>query len=715
MKSLELVSDNKIDIANIGPSVARMLMFDIFLINDFEHALLKLQEDGCVWGPAHTSVGQEAVAAGAIAALRKSDKVAGSHRAHHQFLAKVMNYVLPEDWNPCECDLPGEAYEVVRKSMAEIMGLKEGYCGGRGGSMHLRHVPAGVAGTNGIVGGGIPISTGVALAEKLQHTGNIVVCFFGDGAANQGTFHESANMAAIYNLPIIYFIENNMYAVGTAATDACAIPNLADRASAYGMDGFVVDGMDPVAVYNATIQAVERIRRGGSPCIIEAKCYRRYHHAGIRPGSALGYRGKDEEAEWLAREAVFTFPTKLVDAGVMDESEIECLRNKAHELVSAAVDYCTEPGTPREIRAQLWPKPETVSEGLRSDGHEWECVKFSEREDFSEFDVMRYSDAIASVTGRWFEKDDSVFVLGEEVANFGGGAYGATKGLPTKYPDRVINTPISEAGFVGMGCGAALAGMKPIVEIMFGDFALVAADQLFSQIAKTRHMYGGKTDVPLVARTRAAAGCGYGGQHSMDPVALYALFPGWRIVYPSDAFDYIGLFNTAMRSLDPVLIIEHHSLYNQKTPVPKGNLDYFVEFDKARIVGEGDQVTLIAYGAMLGQCVAVREELLRQGVSAEVIDLRTLDLPGIDYDTIGRSIKKTGMAVVVEEAPKSQSIGATIASEIMTRFFDHLDGPVIRVTSEDIPNPVSKVLEEAAIISVDEILSVASAAARRRY
>ncbi|MCL5105348.1 MAG: thiamine pyrophosphate-dependent enzyme [Armatimonadetes bacterium] len=578
----------------ISELVARRMLFDIFLINDFEHAVLHLQEDGCVWGPAHTSVGQEAVAAGVMAALRKTDKITGSHRAHHQFLAKVMDYALPEDWDPCERDMPADAHEVVRRSLAEIMGLADGYCGGRGGSMHLRHVPAGVAGTNAIVAGGVPIATGVALAEKFRGDGNIVVCFFGDGAANQGAFHEAANIAGAWNLPIIYFIENNHYAVATSVRDACAIEDLYRRADPYGMDGLMVDGMDPIAIYGAVSDCTVRLRDGGKPCIIEAKCYRRYHHAGIRVGSALGYRTKEEEAKWLSREPVNTFPKRLIESGLVDESEVECLKLKAKDLVERAVEYCTEPGSPRKVRVGLWPEPESVTDGQRSDGHEWAQVRFKEREDFSDWQQMRFADAISSVTGRWLERDPEAFVMGEEVANFGGGAYGATKGLPMKYPDRVINTPISEAGFVGIGCGAALAGMKPIVEIMFADFALVSADQLFSQIAKTRHMYGGKTDVPLVVRTRVGTGCGYGGQHSMDPTALYAQFPGWRVVYPSDAFDYIGLFNSAMVSLDPVLIIEHQALYNQKYPVPKDDLDYMVSFDKARVAREGEHVSVIS-------------------------------------------------------------------------------------------------------------------------
>ncbi|MFW5842834.1 MAG: alpha-ketoacid dehydrogenase subunit beta, partial [Spirochaetota bacterium] len=323
--------------------------------------------------------------------------------------------------------------------------------------------------------------------------------------------------------------------------------------------------------------------------------------------------------------------------------------------------------------------------------------------------------AIAGVTGRWMEKDDSVIVLGEEVANFGGGAYAATKGLPQKYPERVINTPISEAGFSGTGLGAAMSGLKPVVEIMFPDFALVAADQLFNQIGKARHMYGGTTDLPLIVRSRIATGVGYGGQHSMDPVGLYAAFSGWRIVAPSNAFDYIGLFNTAMHSLDPVVILEHHALYAEKFPVPEGNLDYCIPFGRAAILKEGTDITVATYGSMTGRVLRVAESLAAEGVSVELIDLRTLDLASLDFDTLGTSLAKTGIIATVEEAAGGQAIGRRIASEITERFFDSLDAPPGVITSKDIPNSVSRVLEQAAMIQDDEITDLLTKMARRAW
>jgi len=290
-----------------------------------------------------------------------------------------------------------------------------------------------------------------------------------------------------------------------------------------------------------------------------------------------------------------------------------------------------------------------------------------------------------------------------------------TKGLPQKYPDQVINTPISEAGFTGLALGAAVSGMQPIVEIMYPDFSMVAADQLFNQIAKARHMYGGTTDIPLVARTRIATGCGYGAQHSMSPVGLYALFPGWRMVAPSNAFDYIGLFNTAMVSRDPVLVMEHYSLYGRKFPVPEGDLDYFIPFGRARILREGAEISIIVYGDMGEKLTVLGTELSSRNISAEIIDLRTVDYPGIDYETIGASVQKTGAVLIVEQACRSQSIGARIASEIGERFFDYLDMPTRHLASLDVPLSVSRVLEQEALISDDEILEAAEDMAKRRW
>lgn len=686
------------------------------LIREFEEQLLVLKSSDCVWGPVHSSIGQEALAAATMAGLRPGDSISGSHRAHHQFIAKAFLHAVGPDWDPLSREVPAAGAEVVRRTLAEIMGLRTGYCGGRGGSMHLRSREAGVLGTNAIVGGGIPLATGAAFAEKFLSTGRIVACFFGDGAVNQGSFHEAANLAGLWKLPVIYVVENNLYAVATRSEDACAVSDLSQRAYAYAMDGRIVDGSDVVAIHHAVQSAAEGLRTGtGRPCIIEVKCYRNLHHAGDQLGSAFGYRSREEEAQWRLHDALTGFPRQLERLGLLSPSELATMREAARGCVAEAVAACTTQGTsgltPRD---ELWPDTASVATGARSTGGELDGLPYAEPEQFPETRKMTYVQAISAVTGRWMEMDPTVIAIGEEVANFGGGAYSATRGLPARFPRQVINTPISEAGFVGLACGAAMNGLKPVVEILFPDFALVAADQLFNQIGKARHMYGNTTDLPLLARTRVAIGLGYGGQHSLDPAALFALFPGWRIVAPSNAFDYIGLFNTAMHSRDPVLVIEHHSLYPVEFPVPAGSLDYCVPFGKARIAREGTDVTVLVYGAMCRRVGAAAEVLGAGGVSAEIVDLRTLDLPAIDYGTICASVAKTGALVVIEEAAASQTIGPRIVAELTRRSFDRLDCAPVFLSSRDVPPSVSRVLEDAAIIGNREIIEGIQRAAQRQ-
>jgi 2-oxoisovalerate dehydrogenase E1 component len=249
---------------------------------------------------------------------------------------------------------------------------------------------------------------------------------------------------------------------------------------------------------------------------------------------------------------------------------------------------------------------------------------------------------------------------------------------------------------------------------MFPDFALVAADQLFNQIGKLRHMYNNTTEMPVVVRTRIAIGCGYGGQHSMDPGGLFSLFSGWRIVAPSNSFDYIGLFNSAYTCNDPVLIIEHHGLYGLESTVPKGNLDYFVELGKAKKVKEGKDVTVLCYGFAVNMALQVAQALNPE-INAEIIDLRTISPNDIDYETIGQSLKKTNAMIIVEQAPASMGISNYIINKCQELFFDYLDAPIISVKGKDVPNPVSKVLEASCVPDPEAIKDAITKMAKRQY
>jgi len=689
----------------IDPADLVRMHAHLHLVRAFEETVLDLDGAALVHGPAHISIGQDGGAIGAIAPLRDSDQITGSHRGHHQFLAKALKAVDggAVDWTGA--GVPQNIVTLLRRTLAEILGLADGYCKGRGGSMHLRWEKVGALGTNAIVGGGVPLANGVAWAKKRQGNGDAVFTFLGDGAVNIGAVPESMNLAALWDLPICFFIENNGYAVSTRLDEETREMRLSSRGLAYAIPSFRVDGMNPVAVRLAVEKALGIMRAGGGPVIIEAELYRFFHHGGGIAGSAFGYRSKDEEAEWRARDPLTAMAGELIERKILSADAEAELGRKAKDVMKSVAGALTEQdGNTRKIVSSLWPSPDFCDEGVRGDLSEFRGVRFEELETFGgQIEDTSFIATVSAVMARRMETDERIFCLGEDIHRLKGGTNGATRGLYEKFPDRIIATPIAEQGFTGLAGGVAMEGTyRPVVEHMYPDFGLVAADQLFNQIAKSRFMFGGETAMPLVLRTKVAIGTGYGSQHSMDPAGLYAQWPGWRIVAPSTPFDYVGLMNSALLCEDPVLVIEHVELYASTGPAPADDLDYYIPLGKARIARPGNTFTVLTYLSMVQRAVEQADEL---GLDAEVIDLRSLDRAGIDWQTIGDSIQKTNNVVILEQGPLTVSYGAMLADEIQRRFFDYLDQPVKRIHGGESSPSVSKVLERAAFVGAEEIKS----------
>jgi 2-oxoisovalerate dehydrogenase E1 component len=686
------------------PSRLVGMLEQVLTIRHFEQKLLTLHQEGVVHGPVHASIGQEGAAAGIMSTLSAGDKINGTHRMHHQFLAKALNYVTSQERDPRSADFSDEMNDVVYRTMAEILGLSPGYMGGRGGSMHLKWDECGVLGSNAIVGGNPPHAVGYAFAEKLRESGNIAVTFFGDGAMQNGASYEAMNLAALYNLPIIFFCENNLYAVSTHVSEQTREARLSMRGVGLGVPGVEVDGMDPIAVRAAGKWAKEFIRDRTGPVLIEALTYRFLHQSGPLRGSNLLYRSKEEEADWLKRDPVATLPKKLVSLGILTSNEVDAIDARALKAVDTAAGQLTEIAEDtnrRRIIPSLWPAKETVEYGIRGDLSELAELPRLEIEEVKPEATkeMKFVDAISFITLNNMREDDRIFVLGEDVQHLRGGTAGATRGILEEFPNRLVGTPIAENGFTGLAIGAALNGLRPIVEIMYPDFCLVAADQLFNQAGKVRHMFGGNFSLPLVVRSRVSAGTGYGSQHSMDAAGLFALYPGWRIVTPSTPFDYVGLMNAAIRCNDPVLVVEYQELFQTSGPVPS-DWNYIVPFGKAKIRKPGNDCTVLTYGPMVKKSIDAAEET---GINAEVIDLRTLDPYGLDWDTIGDSIERTGRALIAEQTTRGTSMGAHYAKGIQERFLDWLDHEIVHVSGTNSSPVVSKVLEQAALAGQAEI------------
>jgi 2-oxoisovalerate dehydrogenase E1 component len=697
------ISSTVRDWDQFGANALLRMLNHLHMVRAFEETVLELDGQGLIHGPAHSSIGQDGSAVGAIATLRSTDQVTGSHRGHHQFLAKCLQHVDPTSYDPRKAPLPEPVKTVLYRTLAEILGLADGYCKGRGGSMHLRWVEAGALGTNAIVGGGVPPANGVAWAKKRRGEGDVVFTFFGDGAVNIGAVPESMNLAALWSLPICFFIENNQYAVSTTIAEETRETRLSSRGCAYGIPAFRVDGMDPVAVRIASQMAVDLMRVGKGPTIIEADVYRFFHHGGGLLGSAFGYRTKEEEASWRARDPLARLAKEMIERDWLTKKEDAARRAGAQAAMREIAGRLTEMESgKRRIVPSLWPKPEFRDEGLRGDLSEFNGARFEELETASgKVGEVKFIDVVSTVMGRRMEQDARIFCMGEDIHRLKGGTNGATRGLAARFPDRIIPTPIAEQGFVGLAGGVAMEGTyRPVVEFMYPDFALVAADQVFNQIAKARHMFGGETRMPIVVRTKCGIGTGYGSQHSMDPAGLYAMWPGWRIVAPSTPFDYVGLMNSALHCEDPVLMIEHVALYNTSGTGPLEDFDYFIPLGKAKVVRPGSVFTVLTYSAMTPLAVKAADEM---GIDAEVIDLRSLDRAGLDWETIGASVRKTNNVVMLEQGPLTASYGAMVTDELQRRCFDYLDQPVKRIHGGESSPSVSKVLERAAFVGIEEI------------
>ena len=688
--------------AAADPGLLDSMLTSMALIRAFEEKVLELAGQGLVHGPAHSAVGQEGGAVGSVLAMRGSDQINGSHRAHHQFLAKALHYVAPQGL-ASSAPFSDDVRTIADRTMSEILGLARGYCKGRGGSMHLRWAESGNLGTNAIVGGGVPAAAGAAWAHKRGGTGDVAFTYFGDGAVNIGSVLETMNLAAAWKLPLCFFIENNRYAVSTTVEEATAEPRLSSRGLAFGIPSWKVDGMDPLAVYLATEAAVKAMRAGEGPTIIEVDVYRYFHQNGPLPGSAFGYRTKDEEKAWRARDPIDRVAAEMAARQLIGDEQVASLRARAGALMDEiAAGLIEEHEGKRRIVPSLWPSPDFRDFGVRGDLSELQDVRFVEQEEFAgAIEDKRFVDVVADVMERRMQENEGIVVMGEDVHRLKGGTNGATRGLSTSFPDRVLGTPIAENAFVGLAGGIAMDGrFVPVVEFMYPDFMWVAADQVFNQIGKARHMFGGDGEVPLVLRTKVAMGTGYGSQHSMDPAGIFATAPGWRIVAASTPYDYVGLMNSALRCKDPVLVLEHVDLYNSKGPAPVGDLDYFIPLGKAKRVRTGQHLTVLTYLAMVRPVLDAVEKL---GVDADVIDLRSLDRAGLDWAMIEQSIDKTGSVLIVEQGAIGTSYGGWLAAEIQNRCFDMLDQPVQRVHGGEASPSISKVLEAAACAGADEV------------
>ena len=674
--------------ANQQPPTANSLLERMIVCRQFELLVERLALAGEIRGMAHLGIGQEAVAAGIAPLIGKDDWLNGTYR--NVTLALCL----------------GTPPAVL---LGELLGRAGGLCGGYGGHMHLFDLKRRFLGTDPVVGAPMALGAGAALAIKHLRTAGfqpasgtskgrleacgtdgIAVSLSGEGAFGSGISHEVLNLAKLWSLPVLFVIENNGYAISTP--DAASVATgCVERATSYGIAAGSVDGNDVRAVHRAAAELAQRVRTERSPALLEARTYR---HRGHSKSDTRNYRSKGEEKEWLARDPIFALARALEQEGALTRTVAELSRD-ADATLNKALD---------EARAMPWPVvPQAGSLPVRQNesntGRLEACgTTGTSRLEACTTRTISYRQAINEALADALSGDERIVFFGQDIGVFEG-AYKASAGLLEKFgPRRVVDTPIAELGVCQMLTGAAACGLRPIFEVMFGDFLALCADALVNHASKFRFLSGGSVRVPLIVRAPFGPGNGFGATHSQCVERWFAHVPGLIVAVPSTPEDVKQIYKGALQSDDPVLIFEPISLYANTGPVSDTPV---AALTGARVIAGGSRLTLVTYGRALFAALAAREQLPDPN-QVEIIDLRCLQ--PLDRATILASVNKTGALLVVEDGHKTFGIGGEILATVAEAGI-----PVRRahrLSGADVPVAFSAPLEAAAFPSSPQVLAV---------
>ena len=643
----------------------RKMMF----IREFEQRALDLSTANPpkILGSVHLCAGQEAVPVGALAGLGDSDQVVATYRGHGWALASGLSGV---------------------EVFGEICHRTIGVNGGRGGSAYMMAPDRRFIGENSIVGAGVPIACGVAMANKIKGNGQVVIVSIGDGAFNQGATHEGLAFAAARNLPVLVICENNGWSELTQTSVTFKVKRIAQRASGYGINGVTIDGSDPVAVRDTVKVAADRARAGEGPVLIECRVPRLWGHYNR---DIEHYRPKEDRDEARARDPIARLSSKLIDEGSLTEQEVAALADSVRAELDQIVETVlnsSEPD-PATARDHVWASSASAPTATAGAG---------------ETKTISYIQAVNEALHKELSTRPEVLVYGEDVGN-AGGIFGAARGLQKTYGEqRVFDTPISESAILGSAVGASMTGMKPIVEIMWADFMLVALDQIINQAANVRYITGGRSGAPIVVRTQQGVTPGSCAQHSQSLEALLAHIPGLRVAAPATPQDAFNILRAATASADPCIIFEARGLYQTQGPVDTSQA---VEpIGKAKLLRAGKDVLLVTWGTALRATLEAADLLQQEGRSAGVLDLRWL-CP-LDEDALRQAAKEAaGQVVVVHEANRTGGFGA----EIVARLQELLQGDVLlkveRVATPNVRMPAAPVLQRELLPTPQRIADAA--------
>ena len=584
--------------------------------------------------------------------------------------------------------LGGTEREVMLHHMAKA---DDPNSAGRQMSEHFGNKERNILTISSSVGAQFLPAVGTAMALQRDGKDAYVYCSCGDGATSQGDFHEALNWAARAAAPVLFVVQDNGYAISVPVRDQTAGGSAYKLARGYeGLARIKVDGTDFFQTYAAAKAAIEHIRAGKGPVCLVADLVRLLPHSSS--DNHTKYRTPEELEAEKREDPILQMEGRLIEAGILAKDDIERIRKEVQKSVDEAAKWANE---------QADPEPSTAMDHVLYEGDLG--LEFEASEPNGEPVVM--VDAINHALQEEMERNEKVIVYGEDVAGGKGGVFTATRELTAKFgPDRCFNAPLAEASIIGTAVGFASAGFKPVVEIQFGDYIWPALQMLRNQVASYRYRSNGEWGCPMVIRVPVGGYIHGGLCHSQNIEAFFAHMPGFQIALPSTAADAKGLLKTAIRMEDPVLFMEHKALYRSAAArSPEPDQDYLLPFGKARIVREGTDLTIVTYGMMVHKSVNVARILEKEGISVEIIDLRTL-LP-VDMDTVLESVLKTNRALVVYEDHEFLGYGSELAAQISDRAFEHLDAPVRRLAGKFAPIAFADPLERELLPQDEDVLN----------
>ncbi len=637
--------------SRLSKSLLRSLYKDLLFPRMVEEKMLVLLRQGKIskW---FSGIGQEAISVGATKALKSSDYILPLHRNLGVFTTRGVE---------------------LDRLIGQWLGKSSGFTHGRDRSFHFGLPEQRIIGMISHLGAMLPVADGLALAAKLDRLDMIAVPFIGDGGTSEGDFHEALNVAAVWELPVLFIVENNGYGLSTPVNEQFKVEKLSSRAAGYGIEGVSIDGNNVLEVYRTVQKLAQKIRKTQQPVLLECKTFRMRGH---EEASGTKYIPASLFETWKAVDPVEQYENYLVQEQILVEREIKEIRKEIREHIQEAVNEAFHAA---DISVQIEREIQDVYAPNESDFIA--PVKGSNR-------IIRFVDAIKEGLNCSMQKHPELILMGQDIAEYGG-VFKITEGFVQDYgKDRVRNTPLCESAIVGLAMGLSLAGKKSMVEMQFADFVSCGFNQIVNNLAKNHYRWGHAPQV--VIRMPTGGGVGAGPFHSQSTESWFAHIPGLKVVYPATPEDAKGMLISAFEDPNPVIFFEHKLLYRSLSDiVPEGY--YHCPIGKARCVIEGEDVTIVTYGVGVQWALETVEEFKLQR-SVEIIDLRTL-LPW-DKATVEQSVKKTGKCLILHEDTYTGAFGADIASHLAEFCFEYLDGPVMRVGALDTPVPFHTELEQ---------------------